>query len=163
MRQSDDIERTMKVFADAVWRLCVMRFAQHPDVQDAFQETFLRYALADDAIFENDEHRKAWLLRVATNVCNDICRRRMRHSESPMDRSLANEIQSRDEFSQPSSPRSEIIDAMRALDDPPRTELYLSLVEGYTAPEIAEMTNSPVNTVYSRISRGKRQLREALA
>ncbi|MBO4365086.1 MAG: RNA polymerase sigma factor [Eggerthellaceae bacterium] len=163
MRQSDDIERTMKVFADAVWRLCVMRFVQHPDAQDAFQETFLRYALADGVQFQDDEHRKAWLLRVATNVCNDMCRKRTRHPESPMDESLVNEMESCDEYSQPSSARSEIIDAMRVLGDPPRTELYLSLVEGYTAPEIAEMTGSPVNTVYSWISRGKKQLREALA
>ena len=140
-----------------------MRFSQSADAQDAFQETFLRYSLAENTQFDSDEHRKAWLLRVATNVCNDMCRKRTRHPESPMDGSLANEMQSHDEYSQPSSMRSEIIDAMRALGDPPRTELYLSLVEGYTAHEIAEMTGSPVNTVYSWISRGKKQLREALA
>lgn len=51
---------------------------------------------------------------------------------------------------------------MDALDDPPRTPVYLALYEGYTAPEIAEMLGAPVNTVYSWIARGKKTLKEAL-
>ncbi len=52
---------------------------------------------------------------------------------------------------------------MRALDDPPRTPLYLSIYEGYSAPEIASLLDAPVNTVYSWISRGRAQLRSALS
>jgi RNA polymerase sigma-70 factor (ECF subfamily) len=51
---------------------------------------------------------------------------------------------------------------MQSLPDPPRTPLYLALYEGYTAPEIAAMLSAPVNTIYSWINRGKKQLREAL-
>ena len=64
---------------------------------------------------------------------------------------------------QPASFESEVADAMRSLDDPPRTPLYLSLYEGYTAPEIARMVDAPVNTVYSWIARGKQQLKEVLS
>lgn len=52
---------------------------------------------------------------------------------------------------------------MRSLSDPPRTPLYLSIVEGYSAPEIAEITGTPLNTVYSWIRRGKKLLKEALS
>ena len=44
-----------------------------------------------------------------------------------------------------------------------RQPLYLSLYEGYTAPEIATMVDAPVNTVYSWIARGKMLLKEALS
>lgn len=56
----------------------------------------------------------------------------------------------------------EILDAFNSLDDPPKTELYLSLYEGYTAKEISVMTGEPEGTVYSWISRGKKLLQEAL-
>lgn len=45
----------------------------------------------------------------------------------------------------------------------PVCRLYLALYEGYTAPEIAEMLDAPVNTVYSWIARGKKTLKEALS
>lgn len=57
---------------------------------------------------------------------------------------------------------SEVVDAIRSLDDPPRTPLYLSVYEGYTAPEIADLLEAPVNTVYTWISRGKAALRGLL-
>ena len=68
-----------------------------------------------------------------------------------------------DPAAQPGSATSEVVSAMRALDDPPRTPLYLSIYEGYSAPEIASMLDAPVNTVYSWISRGRAQLRSALS
>lgn len=57
----------------------------------------------------------------------------------------------------------EVFDALDALGDPPKTQLYLSLVEGYGAREISRMCDMPVGTVYSWISRGKRRLREVLS
>ena len=38
----------------------------------------------------------------------------------------------------------------------------LSVVEGYTVPEIAEAMDRPQNTVYSYITRGKRKLEKVL-
>ena len=66
-------------------------------------------------------------------------------------------------FDQPGSFTSEVVDALQALDDPPRTPLYLALCEEYTAPEIAQLLDAPVNTVYSWIARGKKYLREVLS
>ena len=43
-----------------------------------------------------------------------------------------------------------------------REALFLWAVEGYTAREIAEMCSSPINTVLSRLHRGRRKLRTIL-
>ena len=152
----------MRQHADAVWRVCVLYFRAHADAQDAFQDTFVKYALADETVFNGDEHRKAWLIRVATNVCKDMLKAAARRNV-PLDEGGAACVASKDASTLPSSFESEVIDAMRALDDPPRTPLYLSLYEGYSAPEVARMVDAPVNTVYSWIARGKKQLKEALA
>lgn len=69
----------MAEHGDAVWRVCLMRLGSRADAQDAFQETFLKYATHDDdAVFQGAEHERAWLLRVASNHCVDVlsgCRR----------------------------------------------------------------------------------------
>lgn len=152
----------MQRHADEVWRVCVLYFRAHADAQDAFQDTFLKYALADDAAFESDEHRKAWLIRVAANVCKDMLKAAARRNVALDDGQCQRMPAPVDPLAQPASFESEVVDAMRGLDDPPRTPLYLSVCEGYTAPEIAAMVDAPVNTVYSWLARGKRQLREAL-
>ena len=57
----------------------------------------------------------------------------------------------------------EVLDAVNRLSDPPKTPLYLFACEGYTVPEIARMVGAPEGTVYSWISRGRKQLKEALS
>lgn len=163
MRPRDEIEQTVELHGSTVWRVCVLYFGSRADAQDAFQDAFLKYALADHTEFADDEHRKAWLIRVTTNVCKDMLKAAHRQDRAlencPADPRLA----SSDPYSQPASFHGEVVDALHRLDDPPRTPLYLSLYEGYTAPEIAELVDAPVNTVYSWIARGKKLLKEALS
>ena len=148
---------------DTVWRVCLLALRRHADAEDAFQTAFMKYALADDAQFNDDEHRKAWLIRVATNACRDM-QRAAAWECAPLDEgTVASEPVSRDGAAQPGSSVREVLDAMNRLDDPPRTPVYLALYEGYTAPEIATMLEAPVNTVYSWIARGKKTLKEALS
>ena len=106
---------------------------------------------------------KAWLIRVAANTCKDMLKASSR-ANVPLDEgACGDKLVSCDEAMQPASFSSEVVDALRGLTDPPRTPLYLSLYEGYTAPEIATMVDAPVNTVYSWIARGKMLLKEALS
>lgn len=153
----------MDALGSTVWRVCVTFFAHEQDAQDAFQETFLKYALADAMSFNDDEHRKAWLIKVASNVCRDMLRAAHRSDRSFDDKAeeTLNRASGNESHSQTS--RIEILEAFQALDDPPRFPLFLSLYEGYSAPEIASMVDAPVNTVYSWISRGKKMLKEALS
>ncbi len=51
---------------------------------------------------------------------------------------------------------------LAALGSEEREALFLNVVEGYTAREIAELTGRPRGTVLSLIHRAKRKLREAL-
>lgn len=163
MRPSEDIEGAMARHGDTVWRVCVLYFRSHTDAQDAFQDAFLKYALADQLDFNGDEHRKAWLIRVTTNICKDMLKAAGRRVVALEASECASYAVSEDPATQPASFASEVVDAMRSLDDPPRTPLYLAVYEGYTAPEIAQMVDAPVNTVYSWIARGKKQLQEVLS
>ncbi|MEG1517037.1 MAG: RNA polymerase sigma factor [Raoultibacter sp.] len=162
MRNSRDVEQAIDTHGNTVWRVCVLTSVSHVDAQDAFQEVFLKYAL-NETVFVEEEHRKAWLIRVASNTCKDMIRAAHRKNIS-LDEGLAHGVEpsvaAGGEFD---ISVQEVLDAMDDLGDPPKTPVYLALYEGYTAPEIATMLAAPVNTVYSWIARGKQQLKEALA
>lgn len=162
MRSQEDIESAIDRYGDTVWRACLVYFRQGPDAEDAFQEVFLKYSLYDGH-FNDDEHTKAWLIRVASNTCKDMLKASSRKDVELDEGFGGSEPQSGSAADIPGSIHLEVMDAMRALADPPRTPVYLALYEGYTAPEISRMIDAPVNTVYSWIARGKEQLKEALS
>jgi RNA polymerase sigma-70 factor (ECF subfamily) len=140
----------------------VLHFGQSPDAEDAFQETFLKYATHQGS-FNDAEHRKAWLLRVAINTCRDMLKAAHRKDSPLQDAPPAAEPISQDSITQPGSPLRDALVAVLDLGDPPRTAVYLALCEGYSAPQIAGMLGVPTGTVYSWISRGRKTLREVLA
>ena len=41
------------------------------DTEDIFQTVFLKYVLSSVS-FENEEHEKAWFVRVTINACKDL-------------------------------------------------------------------------------------------
>ena len=150
----------MAEHGDAVWRVCLMRLGSRADAQDAFQETFLKYATHDEAAFQSAEHERAWLLRVASNHCVDVLRSRSHTVES------LDELDERPaplELAQdPQASLWEVGEALGRLPGEQRQALYLTVCEGYRAGEVAKMMGVPVNTVYSWVARGKKQLRKAL-
>lgn len=161
MRPASDIERAIAAHGDAVWRACLLYLAP-ADAEDVFQDVFLKFAL-HDAPYNNDAHEKAWLLRVAINASKDLlksARRQNTSVEELADAGREGELGTKSDDAE--LELHAILDAMDALGDPPKTQLYLALYEGYTAREISQMTGMPEGTVYSWISRGKKQLREAL-
>lgn len=161
MRPKADIEQAIEKHGDTVWRVCVLYFGQNADAQDAFQETMIKYSL-EQRSFNDEEHRKAWLIRVCTNTCKDMLKAAHRRNLSLEDERAEEVATSTEAWSSPESDFRDALHAIRSLDDPPRTPVYLALYEGYTAPEISEMLDAPVNTVYSWISRGKQMLKEVL-
>lgn len=162
MRETADIEKALHVHGDAVWRACRLYFPSEHDAQDAYQETFVRYS-STNTVFADDEHQKAWLIRVATNVCRDMLRSMRRATPDSRTIEEASLVSPEDPETSPASVRSEVVDALRSLPDPPRTPLYLSICEEYPATEIAKMMNASVNTVYTWIARGRKQLKRALS
>ena len=160
MRDDASIERAMAEHGDAVWRVCLMRLGSRADAQDVFQETFLKYATHDEVAFQSAEHERAWLLRVASNHCIDVLRSRPYATESldeleeqPTPLELAQD---------PQASLWEVGEALNRLPGDQRQALYLTVCEGYRAAEVAKMMGVPVNTVYSWVARGKKQLRGAL-
>ena len=149
----------MESHSDTVLRVCSLYFHSRPEREDAFQETFLKYAQSSKE-FADDEHVKAWLIRVATNTCKDMLKR------------MESKVVLVDEFNDTArvswaredteSAADNLNKALQQLDDKYRIVLYLKYYEGYTAAEIATMLSMPENTVYTNLARGRDELKEVL-
>ncbi len=71
--QCDIVTDALKNYADMVRRICFIYLRNQADVEDIFQEVFLKLLIRKDG-FESEEHKKAFLCRVAINKCKDLCR-----------------------------------------------------------------------------------------
>ena len=54
-----------------LFRMCIVIFCNRQDAEDAVQETFEKYINKKQPEFNDDEHEKAWFIRVAENQCKD--------------------------------------------------------------------------------------------
>ena len=68
-----DIEETIENYSRLLYRTCFMMLRNKQDVEDVMQETFLKY-MSSAGLFESENHKKAWLLKVSQNKCKDMLR-----------------------------------------------------------------------------------------
>ncbi|MDR0434931.1 MAG: sigma-70 family RNA polymerase sigma factor [Gracilibacteraceae bacterium] len=155
MKSEAEIRLAVELYADTARRVCFLHLKNHGDVEDVFQETFLKYALRDEP-FASREHEKAWLIRVAVNNCKDAAKSFFRRRVSSL-----TELEAEPFFDLPVENR-DVLDAVLALPEKYRDAVYLFYYEGYSAPEIAELLGRSENTVYTWLARAKARLRDAL-
>jgi RNA polymerase sigma-70 factor (ECF subfamily) len=154
MRTEAETDRAIGMYADTVRRVCFIHLKNYSDVEDVFQEVFLKYILHDQP-FESDDHERAWLIRVAINVCKDVLRSFFRRRVCSLD----------DLDTEPFAIQEEdrgVLDAVLKLPDHYRNVVYLVYYEGYSAVETAKILGKNENTVYTWLSRAKSMLKDTL-
>lgn len=154
MRNEDEANRAINLYADSVRRICLMHLKNYSDTEDVFQDVFLKYILYSRS-FENEEHEKAWILRVTINCCKDLLKSFFRSKVSSLDDVDLNR------FTVPEE-NLEVLDSVIRLPEKYRDVIYLHYYEGYTAAEISKILNKKENTIYTWLSRAKQQLKTEL-
>ena len=66
-------EEVVEKYSDYITRMCVVWTQNEEAAKDCFQNTFIKLYKSSKN-FNDSEHLKAWLLRVARNECNDYHR-----------------------------------------------------------------------------------------
>lgn len=154
MRTDEDVRDTIGRYADMVHRIGVMYLHNTADAEDVFQNVFLKYALCLRA-FRDEEHKKAWLIRVAVNICRSKLR-------GPWKKKVDLTETAEEYLAGIPEEHREVLDAVRALDPKYRDVIYLHYFEGYKAREIGRILGRRENTVYSLLARGRARLKEVL-
>lgn len=143
------IEHIVDEYGDMLFRISLLTLCNKQDAQDAVQETLLRY-MERRQEFRDEEHVKAWLIRVIINVCKDMKRFQMRHPQVSFD-DLQELYITEDEFT--------IIEEVIKLPTKLKDVIYLYYIEGYKTMEIAHILHISESVVRKRMQRGREQLK----
>ncbi len=150
---NEEAARLAQRFAADVYRLAYAHTGSSADAEDVMQDVFLRL-LTKAPDFADDDHARAWLLRVAVNRAHDLFR-------SPWRRKVP--LETAESLAAPEEPiPGETLSAV--LDLPPklRTVIHLFYYEDLSVREIAQFLKVREGTVKSRLSRARTLLRQTL-
>lgn len=137
---------------DAVFRLLRHLSRSADDAEDLTQQTFVKAHTRIDG-FRNDSAIKTWLFKIAYHEFTNWNRRRklffplnlaLQRREAGYDKTDAGEL---------------LLSAIHGMKAELRDAFLLCEVNGLTMEEIAEVTNSPVGSVKSRVHHARMQLR----
>jgi len=152
-----------------------LRMTRSPaDAEDLVQDTYAK-AFAAFRSYEQGTNLRAWLFRILRNTFINNYRKAQRQPSSgpseeltdgqllDLEQRTSGGVRSAENEALERLGDDEIAAAMATIPEDFRTAVYLADVEGFSYKEIADIMETPVGTVMSRVHRGRKALRALLA
>ncbi len=165
-----DLQLKIDRYGDMLFKLCYIRLKNVQDAEDVVQEVFYQY-IRNAGSFENPEHEKAWLLKVAMNACRKIWRSAWRRHQSdwqPENGDMREDVQKEDicpeyrdfdpgpeEVAFRREEKRRLLSAVMELPRKYRDVIHLFYYEELSVKEIARVTGRGESTVTSQLTRGR--------
>lgn len=151
MNNIEEFTAVFQQYRNLVFSIAYSYCKNVADANDITQETFISYLKADNN-FENEEHRKAWLIRVTINKCKTLLVSPWFQRTIPLDDTYP--FVDRDD--------SELFYVVMALPRKYRIVIHLHYYVGYSTKEIAKILSVGESAVRVRLFRAREKLKVIL-
>ncbi|MBQ4898287.1 sigma-70 family RNA polymerase sigma factor [Paenibacillus sp. Marseille-P2973] len=149
-----------ETYKEQVFQLCYYMMQNRSDAEDICQEVFVKAILADRTQIRD---LRPWLLRIASNECSKVLKRRNSGWTKEMFAYLMNRPQVVNPVEEDYDRKeiaNEFNEMISRLPEKIRIVVTLRFVHEMTVPEIAGVIEVPEGTVKSRLNKGMRLLRD---
>ena len=149
-KSDNEVEEVVQKYGSIIFRISYCILCNVQDAEDAVQETFLKY-MTKSPEFVSEEHRKAWLIKVSTNISKNMLMFRIRREALNIDDVINIGI-----------PQDDISTFELIMSIPTKYKIVMTLyyVEGYRSKEIAEILDINEAAVRKRLQRGRELLKK---
>ena len=144
----------MERYKDSVFSAAFSICANAADAEDVVQDTFIRYHTTDTQ-FADEQHIRAWLLRVAINKAKNVTMSFWRRKGVPLEDYAESLV-----F--PSPEAEEVFETVMRLPEKYRIAIHLFYYEDYSVHEIAGILRITESNAKVRLSRGRKLLKQKL-
>lgn len=142
----------LNTYGNAILRCAYSYLHNMADAEEILQDTLLKLLTAAPG-FESEEHKKAWLLKVAANLSKNRIEYNALRDCDELDESLAAE--GREDL-------SFVWEAVKQLPTQYREVIHLYYYEGYSTEEMARILSRNPSTIRSDLRRGREKLKSVL-
>ena len=124
------------------------------DAKDVVQDTFIAYHTSKQQ-FHDEQHIRAWLFRVAVNKAKDVNKSFWRRNQMPLEDYV-------EQLPFESKEDSTLFETVLGLPEKYRIVIHLFYYEDYSIREIAQILHISEGNVKTRLSRGRKLLKDVL-
>ena len=153
--QDESIETIIQRYKSTVYVVALSYTNNRSDADDIFQEVFLIYFKVKPQ-FNEEEHRKAWLIRTTINCSLRVVDSTYRKRTVPMDEMEEGSFQFE------SKEENAVYLALRELPETYRTVLQLFYFEDMSIERISRVLNIKPSTVKVQLMRGRELMKTKL-
>ncbi len=152
------IDMLVMKYREPLYRHALYFLKDQDEAYDIVQETFIR-AIREQRLFNIDFRIKAWLFRVAKNLCLNQIRNSSRRA-AILQANPMNDRHEPDQYQKIFEGEREIemMKAMEQLTEEHREILILRYYDDLSYAEIAQVLDIKLGTVMSRLSRARQKL-----
>lgn len=151
MQRENKIKEIIEKYSDMVYRIALTRCGCVENAEDIFQEVFVKLS-EKMPNFENEEHEKAWLIRVTINLTKNLNNSSWNKKVITLDENITFETKE----------ESDVFSVVCELPQNYRTVIYLLYYEGYKIKEIAKLMKTREGTVKTWAFRAREILKQKL-
>ena len=142
-------------YCDAVYRLAYSYLKNAADAEDVVQDVFVKRMQCSKK-FRDEEHEKAWLLRVTINRAKDLLKSHWMTKRDVEEKIYLGYSLNLDQE------KKEVLEQVLALPEKCKVAVYLHYFEGYTSKEIGKILHCTEAAVRMRLKKGRELLKMEL-